>query len=435
SADAIDAGIGMVHQHFMISPELTVLENIILGNEPVRKGLIDWNHAMETVSNLCSKYDFRIPLLERAGSLPMGTQQKVEILKILYKGADIIILDEPTAVLTPQETEEFFNNMKLLTDSGKTIIFITHKLKEVMQVADEVVVMRQAKLVHSTLKSKTGIEVLAYQMVGSGLADILPRKEVVHNPLISLENVSTKLQMGKMELKNISFCVSHGEILGIAGVSGNGQKELSDVLAGLDPITSGDILWKGQSIKDTDRKDRRSLGISYISEDRKGESLCLPWGVDQNCVAGYHDKEPFATGILKRIVPQAVLKKTQEFVEQFSIKVPLVTSPVENLSGGNQQKVVVARETMFGQKLIVAAEPTRGIDIGAISFVHNHLMRLRNNGTGIILISSDLDEIFTLSDRIAVMYEGELVTIVDTQKVRREDIGLHMAGLSGSESK
>lgn len=338
-------------------------------------------------------------------------------------------------MLTPQETEEFFTNMKLLTDSGKTIIFITHKLKEVMQVADEVVVMRHAKVVHSTLKSETETETLAYHMVGSGIADLLPREKATHNPLISLENISTKLQMGKMELKNISFCVSQGEIFGIAGVSGNGQKELADVLAGLDPVAEGDILWKGRSINDSDRKDRRSLGISYISEDRKGESLCLPWGVDQNCVAGYHDREPFAKGILKRLVPWEVLQKTREFIEQFSIKVSSETSPVENLSGGNQQKVVVARETMFGQKLIVAAEPTRGIDIGAISFVHNHLMRLRNNGTGIILISSDLDEIFTLSDRIAVLYEGEIVTIVDTQEVRKEDIGLHMAGLSGSVNK
>ncbi|NQT58304.1 MAG: ABC transporter ATP-binding protein [Bacteroidetes bacterium] len=435
SADAISHKIGMVHQHFMLSPDLTILENIILGSEPIRKHKIDWKAAFDVLTVLMHEYGFSLPLLGKVGLLPMGQQQKIEIMKILYKGAGIIILDEPTAVLTPQETAEFFTNIRLLTENGKTVIFITHKLKEVMQVADEIVVMRQAKVVHQTLKENTEINQLAYHMVGEKLGNLISRKNVLHNPMLKIQHVSTLANNGETQLKDISLTVSYGEILGIAGVSGNGQKEFSEVLAGLRCIDTGEIEFKGRNITRVGRKARRNLGISYISEDRKEESLCLPWDVEMNSVAGYHDQKPCARGFMLWLNRAEFSKRANEYIKQFSIKTPSSKTAVEHLSGGNQQKIAVARETMLDQEFIIAAEPTRGIDIGAISLIHNHLMSLRNKGSAILLISSDLDEVFALSDKIAVMYEGTCVAVVDPKTTKRETIGLFMAGVSPEGQK
>ncbi|GHV95090.1 ABC transporter ATP-binding protein [Spirochaetia bacterium] len=433
SRDAIKKRIGMVHQHFMLVNDLSVLENIILGMEPKKGFSLDYREAQKQVSTLCKKFGMIVPLNEKTGILAVGIRQKIEIIKAIYRGADIIILDEPTAVLTPQETQELFINMKKLTEDGKTVILITHKLRDVMQVADDIIVVRRGKIVAHMRVHETDMHALAEHMVGKALPIIHPREMVTGESILELENISAQSDNGIYVLKNVCFSIHKGEIFGIAGVSGNGQGELTQVIAGLMGICDGKINLDGEDITEMNRRERLLKGISYIPEDRKTDGLCLPWSISENIIAGYHIHKEFKNrfGLLDQI---NMNKLADHLIEQFDIRTPSRQTSVSSLSGGNQQKIVIARETVNNPKLIIAAEPTRGVDIGAISFIHNYLLDLRNSGTGVLLVSSDLDEIFRLSDRIAVLYEGEIVALVNPNEVTREELGLYMAGTKKERS-
>lgn len=427
SRDAIKRKIGMVHQHFMLVNELSVLENIILGMEP-RAGIrLDYKKARREITELSQRLNMPLSLDDLAGSLPVGLQQKVEILKTMYRGADVLILDEPTAVLTPQETEELFGIIRNLAASGCSLILITHKLDEVMRVADDIVVMRRGEVVGQFAAAETSAGALAVSMVGSELPELLPRGEVGGEDILRLEEVCLESKGEKRQLDNVSFSVKKGQILGVAGVSGNGQSQLADVVAGMLPPSSGRVFFDGGDITGLKRRQRLELGLSYIPEDRSTTGLCLPWSIEDNLIAGFHhspdvlNKAFFNRGAIK--------KSADELIQKFDIRTPNAATQAQSLSGGNQQKIVVARESAHGAKMMVAAEPTRGVDIGAISFIHNNLLAMRNQGTGILLFSSDLDEIFQLSDRIIVLFEGKIVCSVATGEVSREEIGLYMAGI------
>ncbi len=427
SRDAMKHHIGMVFQHFMLVNELTALENIILGSEPVKGLRIDVARAKQEIGQVMDTYGMQIPLDKPAGSLWVGLQQKLEILKILYRGAEIIILDEPTAVLTPQETQELFVNMRDLTKRGKTIIFITHKLNEVMEVADDIYVMRAGKLITRVNPADTSAEDLALKMVGHELPPMIAREAVQSTPVLEMKDVNVVRDNGLSALKNVNLTVSGGEILGIAGISGNGQNEIAHVVAGLQAPTTGKIFFKGKDITRHDRKRRIQDGISYIPEDRNKMGACLSWSIESNSIGGYQDLPEFSTGFgwLKK---DAITARAKQMVEKFMIKTPDTKVQISSLSGGNCQKVIVARETAFDPKLIIASEPSRGIDIHAINSIYRHMISLRNDGCAVLLISSSLDEILTLSDRIAILYEGEIVGIVDPKTTTREEIGLYMSG-------
>ncbi len=427
SRDAIRHRIGMVHQHFMLVHELSVLENIILGMEPVSGICLDYKSGREQIRKLMEDFRMSVPLEELTGNLPVGLQQKVEILKIMYRKADILILDEPTAVLTPQETRELFATLKSLAAQGRTVILITHKLDEVMEVADDIIIMRRGRVVATSKASETNAAKLAVDMVGRSLPDMIERKPVGSELLFEMKDVTVHGVSAKPVLDQVSCQVHRGEILGIAGVSGNGQSELEEVIAGLIPCDSGQIFYEGEDITGTERRQRIDLGISYIPEDRSSKGLCLPWSIAQNLVAGFHRRSDVVRRGLQDF--KAIRQVGDRLVEKFDIRPADSSVAAGALSGGNQQKIVIARETDHGAKMIVAAEPTRGVDIGAISFIHNHLMEMRNRGTGIILFSSDLDEVFKLSDRVAVIYEGRLVFTRETAGITKEELGLYMAGV------
>ena len=430
SRDAMKHRIGMVFQHFMLVKELSCTENIIIGMEPANHFVIDRAEAETRIEKLMGTYGMRIPVRKKAGELSVGEQQKLEIIKVLYRGADIIILDEPTAVLTPQETQELFVNIRQLAASGKTVIMITHKLDEVMQVADRIVVMRAGKVVGEISPSETDVHGLSVAMVGAEIPPMKERKETKKERALEVLDVTWRNEEGIPILNHLSMTVSKGEILGIAGVSGNGQPELARVVTGLLKPEEGCVRLMGQDITEHDRRKRIQDGISFIPEDRNSTGACLSWSIEDNCIAGYQERFLKKMGVIDR-------KKTRQFtddmVKRFRIKTPDGKLPISSLSGGNCQKVIVARETAFEPEIVVAAEPTRGVDIGAISAIHNHMIELRNNGTAILLISSSLDEIFELSDRIAVIFEGKLTALLDPKKVTREEVGLYMSGAKREE--
>lgn len=433
SRDAIRNKIGMVHQHFMLVNELSVLENVILGMEPKKGFRLDYKEAKRSIEDLGKKYNMEMPIYEKTSNLAVGVQQKVEIVKTLYRGADILIFDEPTAVLTPQETEELFNNIRLLAKNGKTIILITHKLNEVMRIADNIIVMRRGEVVTELKSNETNAGELAVHMVGKALPAIQERKKSGNESVLELKDISVKEDNGIYSLKNINASVFKGEILGIAGVSGNGQSQLAQVIAGLINSNSGKIELNGNDVTKHSRRMRLLDGISYVPEDRKKTGLCLPWSIAENVIAGYHIK-PELTDKFGFMKEKKINELAKDVIKKFDVRTFNHLTSVGSLSGGNQQKVVIARETMNDPKLIIAAEPTRGVDIGAISFIYNYLIDMRNNGTAVLLISSDLDEIFKLSDRIAVMYKGQIAAIVNPGDISREELGLYMAGVQKGEN-
>lgn len=426
SRDAMKHHIGMVFQHFMLVKELSCLENIIMGMEPVRGGLLlDMAQARLQVAEIMKQYNMEIPLDTPAGKLWVGLQQKLEILKTLYRGAEIIILDEPTAVLTPQETEELFVNIHKLAQAGKTIILITHKLDEVMRVADRIVVMRTGEVVTELDPAKTNVHDLSVHMVGKEIPPMHERVEVTRQEKLHLDSISLMQKNSVPTLNNVSLTLHKGEILGIAGISGNGQTELARVISGLAHPDSGKVLLDGSDITDHNRSSRIKDGISYIPEDRTTTGVCLDWSIENNSFAGYQQHFTKSWDVIDRVKTLAL---ANSMIEKFKVKTPGADVPIRSLSGGNMQKVVVARETGFGAEVVIAAEPSRGVDIGAISTIHNHMIELRNDGCAIILISSSLDEIFALSDRIAVMFEGEIIAVLPAQTTSREEIGLYMSG-------
>lgn len=428
--DAIRLGIGMVHQHFMLVPSFTVAENIVLGVEPRRRRIFtDYNRAVKMTEELSEEYGLKVDPHARVESLSVGIQQRIEILKVLHKGADIIILDEPTAVLTPQETEELFRVIRRLVDKlGKTVIIITHKLQEVLALSDRVTVMRQGKMV-GTLKTQDANEqILAEMMVGREvLFEELEKKDVAREEVLRVNNIKARDNRGLLALRGVSFSLHSGEILGIAGVEGNGQSELVEVLTGLRQVEEGTFIINDIEATNMDPLQIRELGVSHIPEDRLSRGLSVDATITENMIIGNHRKEPYAVrGI--HLNRKKIRERTKRLIKEYDVRTPSQDIVAGNLSGGNMQKMIVAREFSFDSKILIVAQPTRGIDIGAIEFVHKEIIEKRNEGAAILLVSADLDEIFRLSDRIITLYEGQITGEFLNKEISKKEIGLYMTG-------
>lgn len=428
-SDAIALGIGMVHQHFMLVPVMTVTENIILGAEPIRFGpFINYRAARERIRELSRTYGLNVDPDAYVKDLPVGVQQRVEILKLLYRKADILILDEPTAVLTPQEVEELFDVIRSLSARGNSVIFISHKLKEVMAIADRITVLRQGRVVGTTTPAESSEEALAAMMVGRAVkltVDKTPARP--GDVVLSVEDLHVLDERGEPAVRGVSFEVRAGEILGIAGVQGNGQTELVEAITGLRPPARGRVRIKGRDMTWASARAFFEQGAAHVPEDRQRDGLVLSYPVRDNLILNTYYRPPFAVGF--RVQDEAIDRHALRLVQEFDIRTPSIDTPVANLSGGNQQKVIVAREFSRPIDLLVAAQPTRGLDVGSIEYIHRRLIEKRDQGCAVLLVSSELDEIMALSDRIAVMYEGRIMDILPAEKATREQLGLLMAGV------
>lgn len=465
--DAIARGIGMVHQHFMLVPVFSVAENIILGQEeltdeeldafrarkyqdhPVRMawlrftrglnrlldrtglkpflGKIQLEAAKDRIRELSDRYGLAVDPDEIVEDLPVGIQQRVEILKALYRDANILVLDEPTAVLTPQESGELFEIMDSLTERGVSIIFISHKLKEVLFIADEITVMRRGGVVGTTTPQETSEEGLAEMMVGREvLLEVEKTPATPRGVVLDVYNLSIQDERGVEVVRNVTFQVQAGEILGIAGVQGNGQTELVETLTGLREFKNGTITLNKQVAPPLDPRALIELGLAHVPEDRQKHGLVLPYHIGDNEVLCTYYKPPFARGWQRN--EQAILNNAERLIAQFDIRTPGPMEPAGNLSGGNQQKVIIARELSRDVHLLVANQPTRGLDVGSIEYIHRQIISLRDQGVAVLLISAELDEILSLSDRIAVMFHGEIIKVLPVKEATRSTLGLLMAG-------
>jgi simple sugar transport system ATP-binding protein len=427
--DAIDRGIGMVHQHFMLVPVLTVTENVMLGVEPTRNRIfLDRATAARQIREISEEYGLRVDPNAYIKNLSVGVQQRVEIIKLLYREADILILDEPTAVLTPQEVEDLFEIIQSLVDRGKSVIFITHKLNEVMDIADRITVLRNGRVVGSTKPEETNQAELAAMMVGREV--VLQVEKEAANPsgtVLDVDDLQVMDDRGNLAVRGISLEVQAGEVLGVAGVQGNGQTELVEALTGLRPVEAGQVQILGRDV--TGASPRRILeqGVAHVPEDRQKDGLVLSFPVADNMVLNTYYVEPFARFVV--LDEEKILSQAEKRVREFDVRTPSVLTPVAKLSGGNQQKVIVAREFSRPIKLLIASQPTRGLDVGSIEYIHGRIIEKRDEGTAVLLVSPELDEVMSLSDRIAVMYEGEIVDIIPAEEATREQIGLLMAGV------
>ncbi len=427
--DAIRHGIGMVHQHFKLVPSFTVYENILLGSEITKNGLIDRKQEIEKVRELIEEYHFQIDPMAKIQDISVGLCQQVEILKMLYRNVDILILDEPTAVLTPQEVDQLMENLKALRDQGKTIIVITHKLREVMYLSDSVTVIKAGQVIGNVRTKDTCESELAQMMVGRDVVLTVknedgsaPKEEEAYR----VENVCTVNDANQEILHRVSLSVRKGEVLGIAGVEGNGQSELIKVLTGMMEVTEGKVTLNGRDITNEWPDKLRKFGIGIIPEDRYAQGLCREMSIPENCIAGYFDTHGVCSkGVLKG---KSMKQLCDSFIEKYDIRVSERYGLISQLSGGNAQKVIIAREFENNPDLIIACQPTRGVDIGSIEFIHKQLLSLRNAGKAVLLISSELSEIMSLSDRVAVMYKGGIIGEVDPREASSEKIGLLMAG-------
>ncbi len=432
--DAIALGIGMVHQHFQLVPVMTVAENIMLGSETVRNGFLNTGAVAKRISELSHRYNLDVDPYALIEDLPVGMRQRVEIVKTLYRNANILILDEPTAVLTPQEIKGLFAVMKLLKEQGKSIIFITHKLKEVLEIADRIAVLRGGKAVGEADPRTATQASLASLMVGREV--ILTVNKEVATPqgvVLDLQNVMAhddlgQGALGQGALRGISFQVHAGEIVGVAGVQGNGQTELVEVITGLRKVNGGQILMNGQEMTNATPRQITENGQScHVPEDRHAYGMVDGYSIADNLVLNTYYQPPFAHGLT--INERAIREHATRLVELFDVRTPTVETAGGSLSGGNQQKMVVAREFSRPIKLLIAAQPTRGIDVGSIEFIHNQIVAKRDDGVAVLLVSSELDEILALADRIVVMYKGEVIGIVPRAEATREGLGLLMAGI------
>ena len=432
--DALSHGIGMVHQHFMLVPVMTVAENLMLGHE-VTRGVpigplsrVDRKRVSREVTVLAEQYGLTIEPSAYVRDLSVGEAQRVEIVKALYRGAEVLILDEPTAVLTPQETEDFFEVMRSLVEQGKSIIFITHKLKEVLAIADRITVLRGGQVVGSTEPAKTSQAELAAMMVGREVLLRVEKQAVTFgDDVLVVKDLHVLDSRDLPAVSGVSFALREGEILGIAGVQGNGQAELVEALTGLREAASGQVILHGH---DTTRAQPRAIteeGTAHVPEDRHKHGLVLGYPIDDNLVLQTYYQPPFARGL--NISPKAVRENATRLVEEFDVRTPSVETPAGSLSGGNQQKVIVAREMSRPIRLLIANQPTRGLDVGSIEFIHRRLVEVAASGVGVLLVSAELDEITSLSDRIAVMYAGRIVATLDAKTADRETLGLLMAGV------
>jgi len=428
SQAAIAAGIGMVHQHFHLVPGMTVTENVILGAE-VKHGLffLDYKRATHQVMALAQQYGLEIDPAALVADLPVGAQQRVELLKVLYRQAKILILDEPTAVLTPQETKDLFRMLQNLKKQGTAIIFITHKLQEALQSADRIVVLRSGKVVGEVLPSETTEKELATLMVGR---DVLLRIEKSSakpgETVLDVRELQVFDDRQHLAIRQLALEVRAGEILGLAGVEGNGQTELVAALTGLRAIAGGSILLGGKEVAGASPRQISSLGVAHIPEDRQKVGLVLDYPLTDNTVLDLYFQKPFANGISRN--KQAIEAHTQRLITDFDVRTPNMNVSARMLSGGNQQKLIIAREFTREIKLLIASQPTRGVDVGAIEFIHQQIIQKRAEGVAILLISAELDEILALADRIAVLFRGKIVATFEAAKVDREELGLLMAG-------
>ena len=432
--DAIAMGIGMVHQHFQLVPVMTVAENIMLGAESVHHGLLDVKKVSSEITELSHRYHMDVDPSAVVEDLPVGVQQRVEIIKALYREAEILILDEPTAVLTPQEIEGLFEIMKRLQSQGKSIIFISHKLKEVLYISDRIVVLRDGKVVGETTPKEATQEKLAAMMVGREVI-LTVEKEPAQpgNIVLEVKDLKAKSDLGELALRGVSFQVHEGEILGVAGVQGNGQTELVEVITSLRKAEGGQVIINGEDMTSAPPRAITQKGqSSHVPEDRHAYGMVASYPVADNLVLNTYNLPPFAKGI--RVNRPAITQHAEELIEKFDVRTPSPHTSAGSLSGGNQQKMVVAREFSRPIKLLIAAQPTRGIDVGSIEFIHKQIVSKRDEGVAVLLVSAELDEIMALSDRIAVMYKGEILDIVPREEATRENIGLLMAGVKRGET-
>ena len=434
--DAMQLGLGMIQQHFTLIPAFTALQNIILGKETCKfRTFVDYQKAETVITELAEQLGFDVPLNTPIESLPIGTQQHTEILKVLYHGADILIMDEPTAVLVPQEIKGLFECMRGLRREGKSIIIITHKLDEVMEIADNVTVMRRGKTVATCPITETKPRQLAELMIGEPvIQDVIERKDIKHDtPILQLENVTVKSETEKNMLHSINLKVFSGEIVGIAGVEGNGQSELIEVFTGLRQIQDGSISLNGESMFGCSTAEFREKNVVHLPADRHRHGVSLNNRIDENFIIGKHKQRLFSRNAVLR--QQNIRRFAMNALDKYQIRLGSISDQMKTLSGGNQQKVVVARELSGDPTLIIAAHPTRGLDVHAAKFVHERLIQARNREKAVILVSSELDELFYLSDRIVVMYKGQIAGIVKPEGTNQQELGALMLGVNSNSTK
>lgn len=428
SADAIAQGIGMVHQHFKLIPVFTVAENVVLGDEVARNGglVLDMKEARRRIVEVSERYGLAVDPDAKVGDLSVGEQQRVELVKALFREADILVLDEPTAVLTPGEVDEFFEVVRSLVDQGKSIVFITHKLREVLAVADRITVIRHGKVAGTADPSSSTQQSLANLMVGRDVVFQVDKGEAHPGaPVISVKEMSVDDDRGLRAVDGIDFEVRSGEIFGLAGVEGNGQRELVEAITGIRPKVGGRVEMLGVDVTRATPREITELGVGHIPEDRGKHGVVTGFSIIDNAVLNRYHQPPF----VKRFIRQRdeMAAEAARLVEQFDVRTPGIDVAVGTLSGGNQQKVIVARELTGDIKALVVAQPTRGLDVGSIEFIHGEIIRLRDEGVGVLLVSAELDEILSLSDRVGVLYRGGLAGVYDAADATRERLGILMA--------
>jgi simple sugar transport system ATP-binding protein len=430
--DAIALGIGMVHQHFMLVEPMTVAENIVLGAEPGSAASLDLRKAAAEIRKVSDEFKLSVDPNATIESLSVGQQQRVELLKALYRHAQLLILDEPTAVLTPQEVEEFFAILRRMREQGKTIIIITHKLSEVLAISDNVTVMRDGKVVGDVKTKETNAAELARLMVGREVLLRVEKPDAKPGaPVVKVDRLSITGRDGTKRLKDVSFEVRAGEIVGIAGVEGNGQTELIEALAGLIPGShvTGKISFEGNDVTAGDARRRKELGIAHVPEDRHRRGLLLDSSLAENTILGVHYRKPAVTGPGNVILDEkGIRRRTEQVIRDFDVRPPNPSLTARSLSGGNQQKLIIGREFELPPKLLLVSQPTRGVDIGAIEFIHRKIVALRDAGCAVLLVSAELEEVTALSDRLLVIHNGAIVGEVDPKIVTNEEIGLMMTG-------
>lgn len=434
SGEAIARGIGMVHQHFQLIPVFTVAENIILGNEITKGAFLDLDTARRQIDSLAERYGLAVDPDATVGDLSVGEQQRVELVKALFRDADILILDEPTAVLTPGEVDDFFAVVESLTGQGKSIIFITHKLREVLAVADRITVLRAGRVVGTTTAAGATQQSLANLMVGRDVVFRVEKAEPDPGaPVIRVQGLRAQDDRGVETVTGLDVEVRAGEIFGIAGVEGNGQRELVETICGMRPATGGQVEMLGQDSTGWSPRKINALGVAHVPENRNKHGVVAQYSIADNLVLNRYNHRQFARRGVRNTA--AIHAEAKELIEQFDVRTPGVDVAIDTLSGGNQQKVIVARELTGDLQALVVAQPTRGLDVGSIEFIHRKIIELRDRGVAVLLVSAELDEILSLSDRIGVLYRGRLAGTVDAADATREELGLLMAtGASGGQS-